>query len=91
MMFSDRDSNYPQPAFGKWWLSQFRRWGMVKGDAGLRRHRRRRCCGRTSICEAMKDMGVTKKVAEIQKFTFCDGVTFDAGRSGEIRDVVRCA
>ena len=35
MIFSDRDCNYPQPAFGKWWLSQFRRWGMVKGDARL--------------------------------------------------------
>jgi hypothetical protein len=26
----------------------------------------------------MKEMGVAKKVAEIQKFTFWDGVTFDA-------------
>ena len=31
MIFSDRDCNDPQPAFGMWWLSQFRRWGMVKG------------------------------------------------------------
>jgi nitrate/nitrite transport system substrate-binding protein len=23
MVFSDRDCNYPQPAFGKWWLTEF--------------------------------------------------------------------
>ena len=31
MIFSDRQSNYPQRIFGKWWLTQFRRWGMMKG------------------------------------------------------------
>src|SRR5213593_2817507 len=30
MIFSNRDCNYPQRAFGLWWISQFRRWGMVK-------------------------------------------------------------
>ncbi|MBC7171870.1 MAG: ABC transporter substrate-binding protein, partial [Polyangiaceae bacterium] len=28
MIFSDRNCNFPQPKFAKWWLSQFRRWGM---------------------------------------------------------------
>ncbi|HEY0709434.1 MAG TPA: CmpA/NrtA family ABC transporter substrate-binding protein, partial [Polyangia bacterium] len=27
MIFSNRNCNYPQPKFGVWWLSQFRRWG----------------------------------------------------------------
>ena len=31
MIFSERECNYPQKTFGLWWLSQFRRWGMVKG------------------------------------------------------------
>jgi nitrate/nitrite transport system substrate-binding protein len=31
MIFSQRNANYPQQACGKWWLSQFRRWGMVEG------------------------------------------------------------
>ena len=31
MIFSQRNCNYPQPKYGKWWLSQFRRWGMVEG------------------------------------------------------------
>src|SRR5678816_2776694 len=31
MIFHDRDCNYPQAIFGTWWLTQFRRWGFVKG------------------------------------------------------------
>ncbi len=31
MIFSQRNCNYPQPAYAKWWLTQFRRWGMVEG------------------------------------------------------------
>ena len=29
MHFSQRNCNYPQPKYATWWLSQFRRWGMV--------------------------------------------------------------
>ena len=29
MHFSRRNCNYPQAAYAKWWLSQFRRWGMT--------------------------------------------------------------
>src|SRR5688500_17869619 len=29
MIFSDRGCNYPQPKYATWWLTQFRRWGMV--------------------------------------------------------------
>jgi nitrate/nitrite transport system substrate-binding protein len=77
MTFSDRDANYPQPAFGKWWLSQFRRWGMVKGAPdydGITR----KVLRPDIYTEAMKEMGITKKVAEVRTFTFWDGVTFDA-------------
>jgi nitrate/nitrite transport system substrate-binding protein len=77
MTFSDRDANYPHPAFGKWWLSQFRRWGMVKGTPdydGVTR----KVLRPDIYTEAMKEMGMTKKVAEVQKFTLWDGVTFDA-------------
>src|SRR5688572_22073432 len=30
MIFHDRNCNYPQAKYAKWWLSQFRRWGMVE-------------------------------------------------------------
>ena len=39
MIFHDRNCNYPQPKYANWWLTQFRRWGMVDGTVGLRRHR----------------------------------------------------
>src|SRR5882762_974653 len=76
MIFSDRDCNYPQPVFGMWWLSQFRRWGMVKGAPDY--HGVVNRVLRPDIyLEAMKEIGVTKKVAEIQKLTLFDS-TFDA-------------
>src|SRR6185503_16603910 len=31
MIFIERNCNYPQPAYAKWWLTQFRRWGLVTG------------------------------------------------------------
>src|SRR6187455_2010901 len=31
MHFSKRNCNYPQPKYAKWFLSQYRRWGMVTG------------------------------------------------------------
>ena len=39
MIFSNRNCNYPQPKYAKFWLSQFRRWGMVDGRARLRGRR----------------------------------------------------
>ena len=30
MTFFDRQTNFPLKSHGVWWLSQFRRWGMVK-------------------------------------------------------------
>src|SRR5713226_5744054 len=67
MIFSDRACNYPQPVFAVWWLTQFRRWGMVKGApdyAGVSRKVMRP----DIYLEAMKEIGVTPKVAPAQKF-----------------------
>jgi nitrate/nitrite transport system substrate-binding protein len=76
MIFSDRDCNFPQPAFGMWWLSQFRRWGMVKGVPDYRGVVKQ-VLRPDIFMDAMKDMGVVKKVADVQKITLFDGV-FDA-------------
>jgi nitrate/nitrite transport system substrate-binding protein len=76
MIFSDRDCNYPQPAFGKWWLTQFRRWGMVKGApdySGIVKKVMRPDIYR----EAMKELGITKAVTETTKLTLFDSA-FDA-------------
>jgi nitrate/nitrite transport system substrate-binding protein len=76
MVFSDRECNYPHAAFGMWWLSQFRRWGMVKEPPDYRGIAKRVL--RSDIyLEAMKEMGMAPKVVEMQKITLFDGV-FDA-------------
>ena len=31
MIFFDRNTNFPWKSQACWWLTQFRRWGMVKG------------------------------------------------------------
>jgi nitrate/nitrite transport system substrate-binding protein len=76
MIYSNRDCNYPQQIFAKWWLTQFRRWGMVTGApdyAGVSK----RVMRSDIYTEAMKELNVTTKVAELSKVTLFDG-TFDA-------------
>jgi len=76
MIFHDRNCNYPQPKFAAWWLSQFRRWGMVDGTpdyAGISRK-----VMRTDLYEAaMKELGVATSGASDTSETFFDGGTFD--------------
>jgi len=77
MIFSSRGCNYPDRIFGKWFLSQFRRWGLVKGApdyAGVVN----RVMRPEIYLEAMKELGVTPKVADLPKFTLWDGTTFDS-------------
>jgi nitrate/nitrite transport system substrate-binding protein len=77
MIFSNRDCNYPQRAYGLWWLSQFRRWGMVKEMPDYQAIAKRVL--RPDIyLEAMKEINVTTKVADLKTVTFGDGATFDA-------------
>ena len=77
MIYSDRNCNYPHPAFGTWWLTQFRRWGMVKGTPDYAAVTKR--VMRPDIyMEAMKEIGVMPKVTPLTKWTFWDGGSFDA-------------
>jgi nitrate/nitrite transport system substrate-binding protein len=76
MIFSNRDCNYPQPVFAKWWLTQLRRWGMTKGAPDYNGVTKR--VMRSDLyLEAMKELGVATKVAELSKVTLFDG-TFDS-------------
>jgi nitrate/nitrite transport system substrate-binding protein len=73
MIFSERECNFPQKTFGLWWLSQFRRWGMVKSAPdylGIVN----RVARQDMFLAAMKDMGVTTKFKDMQKQTLFDGV-----------------
>src|SRR3989475_8190611 len=75
MIFSQRECNFPQKTFGLWWLSQFRRWGMVKGAPDYQGIVSK-VMRQDIYLEAMKDMGVTTKFKDMQKQTLFDG-TFD--------------
>jgi nitrate/nitrite transport system substrate-binding protein len=76
MIFSDRNCNYPQPKYAKWWLTQFRRWGMVEGKPdydGVAKQ-----VMRTDIYEeAMKELGYTHGGQSDAPETLFDGITFD--------------
>jgi nitrate/nitrite transport system substrate-binding protein len=79
MIFSDRDCNYPLKTFGYWWLSQFRRWGMVKGTpdyAGITK----KVLRQDIYLDAMKDMGVTPKAKDMEPVKIFDG-TFDPNQA----------
>jgi nitrate/nitrite transport system substrate-binding protein len=76
MIFSERNCNYPQPAYAKWWLTQFRRWGMVVGAPDYEDIPRQ--VMRPDIYEeAMKEIGYMHGGPDDSKWTMFDGVTFD--------------
>ena len=80
MTYSNRNTNYPHQIYGKWWLTQFRRWGMVKTAPDYQGIAKKVL--RSDIyLDAMKELGVPTKIAEEQKITLFDGV-FD-GRDPE--------
>lgn len=82
MIFSVRNCNYPQPKFALWWLTQFRRWGMVNAApnyAGIAAE-----VMRPDIYEeAMKEAGHTHTGVDNSPITFFDGVTFDPAKAPE--------
>ena len=73
MIYSNRLCNYPHQIYAKWWLTQFRRWGMVK-DAPDYNGVARRVLRSDIYLEAMKELGMNTKIAEEQKVTLFDGV-----------------
>jgi nitrate/nitrite transport system substrate-binding protein len=76
MTFFDRQTNFPMKSHGTWWLTQFRRWGMVKEAPdykGLvdRVHRP------DLYREVAREMGVETPREDARKETFFDGGVFD--------------
>jgi nitrate/nitrite transport system substrate-binding protein len=76
MIFSQRNTNYPQPKYAVWWLSQFRRWGMVDGTPDYQG-----VAGqvmRTDLYEeAMKEINYQHGGRDDSAETLFDGVKFD--------------
>ena len=82
MTFFDRQTNFPMKSHGVWWLSQFRRWGMVKETPDYKRIVDR--VHRPDIYrEVAKEMGIEVPREDMKKETLFDGVTFDPAKPEE--------
>lgn len=76
MHFSKRNCNFPQPKFAKWWLTQFRRWGMVPSAPDYEGVAKQVMRG-DLYAEAMKELGVTDRTQDDSGWEMFDGVKFD--------------
>lgn len=76
MIFSDRNCNYPQPKYCKWWLTQLRRWGFTQGAPDYEGVTKQ--VMRTDFYEeAMKEIGYTHDGMSTAPESFFDGSKFD--------------
>jgi len=79
MHFSKRNCNYPQAKYATWFLSQYRRWGMVTGApdyAGIAK----RVMRADLYEEAMKEIGYAHGGADTSAETLFDGAVFDPAK-----------
>jgi nitrate/nitrite transport system substrate-binding protein len=76
MHFSKRNCNFPQPKYATWFLSQYRRWGMVTGAPDYEGVAKR--VMRTDLYEeAMKEIGYKHGGIDNSPETLFDGAVFD--------------
>jgi len=82
MIFHDRNCNYPQAKYAKWWLTQFRRWGML--DAAPNYDDVAKKVMRGDLYEeAMKEINAEHGGADDKPETLFDGKTFDPSKPEE--------
>ena len=82
MIFSSRNCNFPQPKYAIWWLTQFRRWGMLPAAPDYKGVAKQ--VMRPDIYEtAMKEMGVKHGGLDNKPETLFDGVTFNPAKPEE--------
>ena len=82
MTFYDRYTTFPQKSHGVWWLTQFRRWGMVKEPPDYKGIVDR--VHRPDIYrEVAKEMGIEVPREDMKKETLFDGVAFDPAKPEE--------
>jgi len=76
MIFHSRNCNFPDPKYAKWWLSQFRRWGMV--DSAPDYEGVAKQVMRTDLyTAALKELGVDAGGPSMTPETLFDGKVFD--------------
>ena len=76
MTFFARDASFPLKSHGTWWLSQFRRWGMVGPDIPYQATVD--AVHRPDLWRAAaKDLGIPAPAEDAKVETLFDGITFD--------------
>ncbi|MCC6406935.1 MAG: ABC transporter substrate-binding protein [Planctomycetes bacterium] len=74
--------NYPQPREIKWFVSQFRRWGMFEGEPNYDEIVKQ--VARADLYEeAMKELGVTPHARNDGPIKFWDGTVFEHAKAAE--------
>jgi nitrate/nitrite transport system substrate-binding protein len=76
MHFSKRNCNFPQPKYCQWWLTQFRRWGMVASAPDYEGIAKQVMRG-DLYTEAMKETGVSDRAQDDSGWAMFDGMKFD--------------
>jgi nitrate/nitrite transport system substrate-binding protein len=76
MTFFDRQTNFPWKSHGLWFVTQFRRWGMVGPDVDYRGIVDQ--VNRPDLFRAVaKDLGLEAPADDLRAETLFDGMTFD--------------
>jgi nitrate/nitrite transport system substrate-binding protein len=82
MTFFDRNTNFPLKSHGVWWLSQFRRWGMVKSAPDYKNIVNK--VHRPDIFrEVAKELGIAVPKDDMKKETLFDKIEFDPAKPEE--------
>lgn len=82
MVFFDRQTNFPWKSHGVWWLTQFRRWGMIKSApdyTGIVNKVHRPDLYR----QVAKEMGIAAPKDDMKKEKLFDGIEFDPAKPEE--------
>jgi nitrate/nitrite transport system substrate-binding protein len=81
MIFSQRNCNYPSKAYAKWFLSQYRRWGLTTGTPDYDGIAAKVMRG-DLYAEAMKELGVSVTPNDSEPCQLMD-TTFDPAKPEE--------
>src|SRR5678815_3973732 len=73
MIYNQRNCNFPSRTYGYWWLSQFRRWGMVKGAPDYKGISEK-VLRPDLYTAAMKELGVKTSAPDLAPVKLIDGV-----------------
>jgi nitrate/nitrite transport system substrate-binding protein len=82
MIFSSRNCNFPQPKYVTWFLTQYRRWGMLP-EAPDYKAVASQVMRPDLYTAAMKEMGVKPGALDDSPVTLFDGVKFDPKKPEE--------